>query len=639
MKHRSLTDRQQKILNGRHGKANSIKGNINPLKNLPKHALKEEILSRNIKKNFTTKKELAHLLRNELQGCSRVPVLLKNDPLHGLGNLQLSKYEIASLEPMHDIGGHIHNIFDELSYHLNSNDIETFKEVLETTLKQKQIQRNIDRRKSLLLITAHLDGKINNKVVRLLKTLVEIQRILYLRENERTPQEILRLHNSCFQHFVLLKEVIGYEPKKITKEKLYGKYLHNLLVHAPIQYRLINGRSINCEGEERFFNLIKQITGSTSSMKPGHVIGNCIIRLQVEARSKEKYEYSIQSNEIDKEIAQLHQIIEKTQYNSLFTYEFILNNQPDWQSHLERISDFLKVGEGMWWQKTEFGIEFYDKSSSDNFPTEPQISHFRSSNIKQIEQSLQAHWNQLEDHSVVIPIHEIKIQSEDGNSIYKRRTKFLEPFVSSENVPLINETLPCCEEENLPLSINDEEDSNGENILEIEEVSDSLDVQKMKETEDQLIYAKISVNSENFKEICKETGTPVLKLKTNYHEKSKQQKEKLRTYEGRSMAIVLAEVTISLRRYDSMKHAIKHKKSKVNREAVLDLLVPLQTAVLRTITKLETEVGDWERCKMANDNFCAPTHLDREQDPKIKDCIQRIDLGKTLIRSWRIFQN
>ena len=41
--------------------------------------------------------------------------------------------------------------------------------------------------------------------------MAEIQRILYLDESGRTAQEILRLHNSCFQHFYLLREVVGFE--------------------------------------------------------------------------------------------------------------------------------------------------------------------------------------------------------------------------------------------------------------------------------------------------------------------------------------------------------------------------------------------------------------------------------------------
>ena len=38
----------------------------------------------------------------------------------------------------------------------------------------------------------------------------------------------------------------------------------------------------------------------------------------------------------------------------------ILESGSDWQSHLERISDFLVFGENVWWEKTEFGVDFFD---------------------------------------------------------------------------------------------------------------------------------------------------------------------------------------------------------------------------------------------------------------------------------------
>ena len=51
----------------------------------------------------------------------------------------------------------------------------------------------------------------------------------------------------------------------MTRDKIYGKYLHNLLVHAPLQYRLVSGESINGEDEERFFETIRDITHGTSN--------------------------------------------------------------------------------------------------------------------------------------------------------------------------------------------------------------------------------------------------------------------------------------------------------------------------------------------------------------------------------------
>ena len=124
---------------------------------------------------------------------------------------------------------------------------------------------NVDKRKMLLYVFVNLYGKVTNKVILLLRSLADIQKIVYLKETNRISQNILRLHNSCYMHFVLLREIIGFNLVKVTREKLYGKNSYNLLVHAPLQFRIINRDSINCEGKERFFNTIKSITKSTNS--------------------------------------------------------------------------------------------------------------------------------------------------------------------------------------------------------------------------------------------------------------------------------------------------------------------------------------------------------------------------------------
>ena len=203
--------------------------------------------------------------------------------------------------------------------------------------------------------------KIDDDVHRLLRTLSEIQRILYLGDDFRTPKEILRLHNVCFEHFILLKKLIRIEKlsAKMTRDKLYGKYKHNLLVHSPLQYRLVSGESINCEDEERFFNWIKNITQSTTNNRPGHLIGNLIVRLEVESQCREKYEFDSAKDSVLQEIHCLGVNLHADERNSIFRYEYIQENSADWQSHLQRISDFL-IFENKWWKKTDFGIEFFD---------------------------------------------------------------------------------------------------------------------------------------------------------------------------------------------------------------------------------------------------------------------------------------
>ena len=201
---------------------------------------------------------------------------------------------------MHDIAGHVDNILEELphAHILNDDEKSKIKSILEMYYKEK------DRKQCCDYMTNSLHYQINGKIDRLLMTLSEKQRILYQGEDFRTAKNILRLHNCCFQHFVLLKEVFPVEKlgERITRDRFFGKYQHNLCVHAPLQYRLVNGETINCEDEERCFNLIKNITKDTSNYKPGHVIGNLIVREVVESQCQEKYEF-------DREIDSTLQII------------------------------------------------------------------------------------------------------------------------------------------------------------------------------------------------------------------------------------------------------------------------------------------------------------------------------------------
>ena len=98
----------------------------------------------------------------------------------------------------------------------------------------------------------------------------------------------------------------------MSRDRLFGKYQHNLCVHAPLQYRLINGETINCEDEERCFNLIKNITKETSENKPGHLIGNLIIRQEVEGQRREKYEFDIKKESTLQYISEIGKKVEVT---------------------------------------------------------------------------------------------------------------------------------------------------------------------------------------------------------------------------------------------------------------------------------------------------------------------------------------
>ena len=192
---------------------------------------------------------------------------------------------------MHDIAGHIENVLTELPNHMISDDKNLFGEMFAVFKAEKEKKRCCDWRRILLLLTQHLYTKIDGKMHMLLRTLTEIQRILYLPDEYRTATQVLRLHNSCFEHYVLMKEFFSGKLLSVTRDRLFGKYMHNLLVHAPTQYRLVSGVAINSEDEEREFNNIKTLSSGTTNNRPGHLIGNLIVRREVKSRCQEKYEY------------------------------------------------------------------------------------------------------------------------------------------------------------------------------------------------------------------------------------------------------------------------------------------------------------------------------------------------------------
>ena len=350
-----------------------------------------------------------------------------------LTSLGLEKYEVSMTEVMHDIAGHISNIISELPFHLKEPTKSKFSEYADTLTDEKDMIRCCDRRRILLVLTKALRFEIDGKVHSLLNTLSEIQRILYLEDDKRTPREVLRLHNCSFQHFVLMKELFDLSKlsKKMSRDLLFGKYMHNLMVHAPLQYRIISGSSINCEGEERIFNMLKFLTSGKTNYRDGHVIGNMIVRIGYRERHAVEFEHDKKYNSLLNDIERLGRSVAESQTNSLFEYKYIENNSEDWQSHLERIADFLVFGEGVWWKKTEFGIEFYDSESPDQSEYQPKLHHFRSHSIGNVIDDLSGHWKTILHRQITIPAARVWIGGDDEPARFRSTAFSMEQSSSS----------------------------------------------------------------------------------------------------------------------------------------------------------------------------------------------------------------
>ena len=416
----TLEARQSAIISGKIALKNSKKQKSKPLGNLTKQELEQELASRQIFKEGN-KAELQNLLNKEMRGKQRVPALLFHNPQQKLSTLGLSEYEILPCEPLHDVGHHIENVFTELPHHLDDSESKAMVESLELCLGSKDKKRTADYRSTLIKTAGHFSQQniLSEKPTAIINTLIEMQRILYAAESLRCPSLILRYYNQSWLHSILLKELIQ-KPKKLTRRKLFGVYFHNLSAHAGMMLRLISGQASNAEQQERIFNHIKRITGSTSNYHPEQIIPNLLVRLQAE---NEMHLHANDASQQQAEITKLAEVLPPNT-NTSIPLRLIKNHSRDWQAHLQCISDFLVEGEGVWWERNEDKIVFHDITKSPNTNNHgPQIHHFRSSSLPKEEIYLQKCWQKCLDEEITIPAEIIRVDKDDGVSV--RHTKFI----------------------------------------------------------------------------------------------------------------------------------------------------------------------------------------------------------------------
>ena len=653
-KYFSFNDRIEMVTKGIFGK----KTNTCPFDLNPKELVKE-LDSRKVDRSGykETKKDLEPLLKQTLKGIKRVPILVITDPLANIQHIGLGQYEICMLECMHDLAGHIDNVVTELPHHVkDTNEKLVVKNLVESLKQEKNMLRCCDKRRILLILAQTLKYKVNGNISSLLLTLAEIQRILYLHDDFRTAQCILRLHNQCHQHFVLMKEVfdISHLSSGMTRDKLYGKYCHDILSHAPIQYRIISGMSINCEEEERIFNLLKNVTHNKTNHRDGHAIGNMVVRCEYKRINKELFSHDKSFNNSQNDIQDIGKKVEEFNSNTVFTYDYIKNNSADWQCHLERISDFLVLLEGTWWRKTSVGIEFLDIETPDNIPN-PKVHHFRSASIDDVIKDLDNHWRNIIKNETCIPIHVIHEGSEDEPA-RSRSTTFLKDFIpalsTNNNIPsvvpdlFLNEEDNCDDDETglspqeIMVDVDDLVDviPTNQNIYQSigEHYCTDVNIQTLKERDDEpsLVSPMIIEPSEgeSSKSLKDTSDLQTLDL-SNFHE---QHNIPLNTLEANTIYQILeptSEEFLILNKFDRKLSAQNNPLVSIN--DILDCRAPLETLVLKAVSSLKKEYQTLEKSFMLNNDLKVPSVQNLDQTWQQK--WQRMIKGEKLLRHWQIY--
>ena len=199
--------------------------------------------------------------------------------------MNLEKYEISPIEPLHDIKGHLSNIIEEATAIAKGEMLAKLQNIKKAVLS-KDTLRCSDYRKAVIIMYMSLD-KVDpaSPLTELFRTAVEINEILYSTPDKRNKIQTLRLHNVTFVHDMLCRELFA-NPVRLTRAKMFGRYYHSIHYHTPLLQRIISPSSLYTELQERTFNQLKSITRSTSNHNPTQVLTNIFIRVQEEETHK-----------------------------------------------------------------------------------------------------------------------------------------------------------------------------------------------------------------------------------------------------------------------------------------------------------------------------------------------------------------
>ena len=382
---------------------------VTPFHNLRIEDLKHELQARGVNDVRKPKPELQQQLRQLLEGIHRVPSLLLLNPLQPLTEIHLSRYTVLTSEPLHDLKGHLHNILEEIPYILNREVQQKCKDLQEARLGQKVSAADM-RATVISLYELLLKETTDSTVLDLLKTVVKISEILYLGEENRSPKQVLALYNNAWLHMELCM-VLFPNPKKLTRRKLFGTYVHALTAHAPLQFETVCQKSINAENQERLFGQGRKAAEMASNRHPQNVITTVLLRLQAKKETgKMLHSVNEADSQVSKAALNVH-IVE----GSTFAKRFITQRKHSWQAHLERISPFLLEGEGVWWNEEGDSYKFYDGATDPPYHSQgPKLLHFRDATIENVIQRQRDCWKKAIDQSIPLPTTILSTYDDQG---------------------------------------------------------------------------------------------------------------------------------------------------------------------------------------------------------------------------------
>ena len=414
---RSLKDIQVCALNGTFGGRADI---VKPFEGLSIGQLQTELIARGCADIPTTKDKLLEKLKFIL-GVQRVPSLLLCNPKQTLRSLNLEKYSVMPCEPLHDLKGHLNNLFEALPDILQSPLKEKIEIVIKNTIAGKDSgHTGADLRVcAVRVLAALIDARkagchVDTEVMQLMETVVKVSENLYADESKRSSRHILQLYNCCWLHHELCLTLFSH----LASTKFFGLYFHALLIHGPIQAEIASSRSLNTEAHERMFCSIKSVTKSCTNRQPAYVMPRLLQCLQAKRIDKEHYKasYSAQRQQDDRVSRDAKQL--PPYKGTCLTKDFIGARSNSFQAHLECISPYLECGPDVWWEEVAGNVMFFD---GDHHPNKhekgPTCMHYRSSDLNDVMHRSRECWRHimLSDIKLSLSDNDIRLYSSSGD--------------------------------------------------------------------------------------------------------------------------------------------------------------------------------------------------------------------------------
>ena len=257
---RSLSTLQAVATKGCFGKQ---PGKPKPFEKLKVAELRKELRARSIFSTDGTKPELQQQLVHELCGVQRVPSLLLLHPQQQLPQLNLQHYTVLDCEPLHDVKGHLSNLFQELPHLVPTQCKDDLQALIKANLSGDKIT-GADLRATVIYAYLLLTGKgVTGPITQLLYSIINVSQIFYTDDSHRSPRKVLQLRNQVWLHHQLCYSLVT--PQDTTRGRFFGIYLHALSRHAADQYEVVCQKSINAEHQERLFGQARRTASTTTN--------------------------------------------------------------------------------------------------------------------------------------------------------------------------------------------------------------------------------------------------------------------------------------------------------------------------------------------------------------------------------------